>query len=196
MKKSYIQVRKWYNENLKTYLESGDVLMKDKLDKFLNYIPKGGKILDMGSGTGRDVRYFIDHGYKAIGIDNSKSMINFARKQNKGTFHLMDMSRLNLISRSFNGVWASSSIFTHLTTDDIAKSLSEVSRVLKESGVFAIIAMKKRRSDVEMKNYVFNKFSRKEINRLLDQAGFRSVDEIVFTAHGRKWFYMIARKLN
>jgi ubiquinone/menaquinone biosynthesis C-methylase UbiE len=195
MKQVYEKVKSWYNNNLDTYLKSGDVLMQDKLDKFLEYASKKGKILDIGSGTGRDVKYFTEKGYDSFGIDFSEKMVAHANKNIKGKFYLMDMSHLTFKDDYFDGIWASSSLFTHLTLDDIKSSLEEVRRTLRENGVFGIIAMKKEKEDIDMDNFVFNKFTKKEILAHLANSGFKPFYINKFSAHKREWFYIISKKI-
>ncbi|HAS00108.1 MAG: Methyltransferase type 11 [Candidatus Moranbacteria bacterium GW2011_GWC2_37_73] len=196
MKLVYSKIKKWYNENLEIYLKNGDVLMQDKLDKFLEYIPKKGKILDIGSGTGRDVNYFIENNFDGIGIDFSEKMIDYANKNFNGKFSLMEMTALDFQNEYFNGIWASSSLFTHLTSDDIEKALLEVERILACGGVFGFIVMKKEKNDIERKNFIFNKFTKKDILKKITDIGLTSFYVSIFHAHNRDWFYVLAKKGN
>lgn len=41
---------------------------------FEKNIPCGGKILDLGCGSGRDSKYFIENGYHVTAIDGSAEM--------------------------------------------------------------------------------------------------------------------------
>ena len=47
---------------------------------FLNNIPKGGSILDLGCGSGRDSIEFIKQGYNVTAVDGSKELAVAARK--------------------------------------------------------------------------------------------------------------------
>jgi len=194
MKQAYKKVKSWYNNNLDKYLKSGDVLMQDKLDKFLEYAPENGKIMDIGSGTGRDVNYFIEKGYDGFGIDFSEKMVTYANKNAKGKFYLMEMTSLDFKDDYFDGIWASSSLFTHLTFNDIDNALQEVKRTLKNNSVLGIIAMKKEKEDTKQNNFVFNKFSKKEILTRLTDSGFNPFYINKFSAHKREWFYILSKK--
>lgn len=128
--------------------------------------------MDIGSGTGRDVNYFIEKGYDGFGIDFSEKMIVYANKNTKGKFYLMEMTNLAFKDEYFDGIWASSSLFTHLTFNDTENALAEVRRILKNNGVLGVIAMKKEKEDIKQDNFVFNKFSKKEILTRLADNGF------------------------
>ena len=50
----------FYNNNSKTYIETTLTIdMSNLYDEFLNNIKKGGNILDLGCGSGRDSKTFM-----------------------------------------------------------------------------------------------------------------------------------------
>ena len=52
----------FYNNNWKTYIETTLTIdMSNLYNEFLNNIPKGGTILDLGFGSGRDSKTFMDN---------------------------------------------------------------------------------------------------------------------------------------
>ena len=78
-------------------------------DKFLKYIPVGGKILDAGCGSGRDSCLFKKKGYAVDAFDSSASMAKIA-SQNIGqevkciSFQEIDYDSI------FDGIWACASL--------------------------------------------------------------------------------------
>ena len=52
--------------------------MGQHYDEFLKIIPKNGKILDAGCGSGRDTFNFKSLGYTVTAIDGSKKMCELA----------------------------------------------------------------------------------------------------------------------
>lgn len=65
----------YYNDNaLEYYNLTIEVDMSPICEKFLQYVRPGGRIIDIGSGSGRDIKYFLSKGYKATGIDASKEL--------------------------------------------------------------------------------------------------------------------------
>lgn len=63
------EIKRIYEEGAATFLRrtSSEVIAKNGGDietlyeKFISYIPKDSCILDLGCGTGRDGKYFIEH---------------------------------------------------------------------------------------------------------------------------------------
>ncbi|MDN5332320.1 MAG: hypothetical protein PWP45_1545 [Tepidanaerobacteraceae bacterium] len=44
--------------------------MNEIYEFFLKWLPKGTKILDLGCGSGRDTKYFLENGYEVIAVDD------------------------------------------------------------------------------------------------------------------------------
>jgi SAM-dependent methyltransferase len=91
------------------------------LDRFLELLPRGGSILDIGCGSGEPIAgFFIAAGYPLNGVDSSSAMIALC----KGRFpnevwNVADMRTLSL-GRRFDGILAWDSFF-HLRQDDQRK---------------------------------------------------------------------------
>ena len=55
----------------------------DKYEELLN-IPPGGRVLDIGCGTGAFISCFAERGFQTVGVDFSASMLKAARKSTRG----------------------------------------------------------------------------------------------------------------
>jgi demethylmenaquinone methyltransferase/2-methoxy-6-polyprenyl-1,4-benzoquinol methylase len=93
-----------------------------------------GKILEVGAGTGRNMKYYPPC-CSVTGVDNSKGMLEKAQEKAKNmknvTFILMDAESLGFFDHSFDYVVT---IFVLCTISDPVKALTEMRRVLKPSG--------------------------------------------------------------
>lgn len=111
-------------------------LMEEKyLSEFCSLIPSGGKILDLGCGSGKPIyEYLREQGFQVLGIDGSEKMIEMARKNfPKGEFQLMDMRSINF-EHKFNGIIAWHSFF-HLTREDQAAMFPKFQQSLEPQGI-------------------------------------------------------------
>ncbi len=65
----------YYNKNSLEFIE-GTINVDTGIlrDRFLKYIPSGGKILDLGCGSGRDTKCFLEAGYQVTAIDASQEL--------------------------------------------------------------------------------------------------------------------------
>ncbi len=78
-KNLFIDNIKHYNENsLKFFNETAYIDMSETYDKFLKYLKNGDIILDAGSDSVRDTKFFLENGFKVIAIDSSKEMVDLS----------------------------------------------------------------------------------------------------------------------
>lgn len=97
----------------------------------------GGRILDAGVGTGRNMPYYPP-GSKVVGIDISPAMLRIAGRrcrQSPAVIHLrvMDVTRLDFPDATFDSAVASF-LFCTLPEELHVPALMELSRVLKPGG--------------------------------------------------------------
>lgn len=83
--------------------------MSDIYSKFLHHVHSGGHILDAGCGSGRDTKYFIDHGYQVTAIDGSKEMVSAASKLTGLTVQHLQFDEI-YCQQEFDGIWACASV--------------------------------------------------------------------------------------
>ena len=100
---------------------------------FLRYVPAGGTIVDMGCGSGRDLRFFRQSGYDASGVDASSRMCALARQYSGCPVLCCDALSWKPGSK-LDAIWANGSLL-HLYTDEIISFLKTKSEYLKPGGV-------------------------------------------------------------
>ena len=105
------------------------------------YVPRRGRVLDIGCGAGRDAVLLPSVGFRYTGVDISCEMLAEARKlAPDASFTRGDVYTLPFAGGMFDGFWAAASLL-HIPRYYIGRVLSEVHRVLRPSGV-GFIAMK------------------------------------------------------
>ena len=147
------------------------------VDKFLASL-SGKLILDAGCGVGEDCKYVEQKGFKAIGIDFSKGMLDIARqKYPKGNFQLMDMSNIKFPSNTFDGIMSNYSLF-HIPREQLKQVLSEFRRVLKEEGRILLILQEGTIEEMVDEPYrpgvklYMNYFTIESISKIVKENGF------------------------
>ena len=108
----------YYNKNAKQYCEETLVgNFQENYDKFLKEIPINSYILDFGCGSGRDSKYFINHGYRVKAIDGSIEMCKLASAYINQEVECMTFQELSDIN-TYDGIWACSSIL-HIEKEEL-----------------------------------------------------------------------------
>jgi len=110
------------------------------LSRNLSSLKKGGKVLDLGCGTGRHLLYLAKRGYLVTGTDISVSGLDLAdahlRKNGINGVTLIhgDMRKLPFADKTFDSV-VSCWTLHHSILKDFGKTLREINRVLKNRGI-------------------------------------------------------------
>lgn len=98
-----------------------------------NLSQKVGEILDLGCGSGRDSKVFIDAGYKVTAIDLSPVLANVASEYIGQKVIVQDMRTIDY-EEQFIGIWACASLL-HLSEKDIFETIKKCKRALKKDGI-------------------------------------------------------------
>ena len=74
------QTLKHYNKNSESLCEKYDSIDLSKIHKdMLDFFKGCNTLLEIGSGSGRDMNYLIENGIDVIGVDGSEEMIKVAQ---------------------------------------------------------------------------------------------------------------------
>ena len=173
----------FYDKNIDEYYQK-TLTLQDKfwLDKFVAYLPKNSRILDIGCAFGRDTKFFTNNGFDTTGIDLSENMIEKAKAFSPSSkFYVMDMQNLYFDNESFDGIWCSATLL-HLNKDDAITAFKEIKRVLKKDGILYLnlkegigekVIIDDRYQNSEK---FYSYYQESEIKGLLDEFGFQVVD--------------------
>ena len=131
------QTIEFYNTNAKKYSSYSYLHEKDELyQKFLNYLPEKGSILDAGCGAGWDTKFFLSNGYFVTALDASLKLLELVETHKNLTKINSDF--LDFKSETiFEGIWASFSL-QHLPKNDFKTALKILKNSLSETGFFYI----------------------------------------------------------
>ena len=123
------------------YFEQRDLLIPHMANviKSLAKSKKLIKVLDVGCGTGRLVKFLNDSGFKAIGCDSSEKAVEKAKKLNKkGIIIKASASRLPFGKNSFDLITAIS-VIEHLKKSESENFFKEARRTLKPEGFIFLV---------------------------------------------------------
>lgn len=97
-------------------------------------LPVGGRVLDVGCGTGNLAAGLISDGYRVAGIDLSPAMVLTARKRGVVNTAVAGASRLPFADHSFDLALTVATLH-HLETERrVAETIAEMGRVVRPGG--------------------------------------------------------------
>jgi len=187
----------YYNKNAQTFIDSSiNADVRDLYNNFLPLIPKGGKILDAGCGSGRDTKAFSAQGYQVDAFDASEEMVKFARS-NTGLDIKLDTFMSYESETQFDGIWACASLL-HVPSADLNKTIEKLFTHLKEGG-HLYFSMKQGSGERAYNGRTFTDLNEENIAHLmsdLDQIIMRKfwVSADVRPNKNEKWLNVILAK--
>ena len=91
-------------------------------------------LLDFGCGPGRDLKTFVQHGHRAIGLEGAPVLATMARAHSGCEVWQQDFRQLELPDAYFDGVFANASLF-HIPKSMLPSVLEQLRATLKPQGV-------------------------------------------------------------
>lgn len=124
-----------------TYFNKRDVLdvpIAEAIKKFMHE-RQLDRVLDVGCGSGRMVKFLSAAGFESYGCDVNKIAVRMARKLNGyKRIKLATATRLPYREHQFDIV-ISVSVIEHITKSQVAQFLKETKRILKPEGFIFIV---------------------------------------------------------
>ncbi|MCA9364062.1 class I SAM-dependent methyltransferase [Candidatus Kaiserbacteria bacterium] len=186
-----------YRQNFDKYVERTPAVSSGEFnewqDSFLSRIPQGGVILEIGSASGCDARYFAEKGYKVVCTDIVPQALEKLSEEGFETaeFDFRDTPKPEW-SDKFDGFFANA-VLLHAPPDVFENALRNVALVLKERGVVAFSLKTGEGEEISMEKMdaprYFRYHSEPEIREILSRLPF----EIISISHAdnEKWLYVV-----
>ena len=159
----------YYNSNADAYFESTvGADMAALRERFLKLVQPSGRIIDVGAGSGRDLKYFLDAGFDAEGIDLSCELCKKAEAYSGAKVMCADVCEWQP-DKKYDGVWANASLL-HLPASEIENFVLRLPLILKNGGV-AFISMKSGIADgYDDKGRFFTNFTEEMMHGILEKS--------------------------
>lgn len=189
----------YYNKNSEEYFNSTlNVDMTNTYKEFLKLVPEGGKILDLGCGSGRDSMNFMKLGYEVTAVDGSKELAKKAsallgKEVIASTFEELELKE------KFHGIWACASLL-HIKREDLKTVLNNLYNNLDDNGVFYMSFKYGEKEYVDDKNRYFNCFTDESIISFINEntkyniLGLYITEDKLGRVNEVKWVNLICNK--
>ncbi len=167
----------YYNQNADSFFAGSLTAdMSEVQNRFLSYVPTGGRILDAGCGSGRDSKAFLDAGYEVVSFDASEEMCKRASEyigQDVLNMRFEDVC----YDHEFDGIWACATLL-HVPMDELPGIMRKMHAALKTNGAM-YASFKYGDGTTTRGERLFSDFTEKSIIPLFEAAGFEIVSDIV-----------------
>lgn len=185
-RQSYDQIADTWHQEREWYIE------KDSIDQAIKYIRPGGKILDVGCGSGKPIaEYLLTQGFDVYGVDISERQLHYAQQMiPKEKLWLGDIRTLPIFLK-FDAIICWSVLF-HIHADEHAIVLKKLNEFLNEAGILLItfadtsiapegeiifVDSQSIQSNMFGKKFYHSGHSRPVNTELMIQAGFEIISE-------------------
>jgi len=188
----------YYNTKASRYItDTFNADMSAIRNRFISYLPIHGTILDAGCGPGRDVKAFVEAGYKVYAMDASQAMVEHC------STIIGDRCRLATFQDyttdiKFDGIWACASLL-HLEPEELAVVIKKFTMFLKPGGVF-FMSFKYGTENYVKDGRYFNCQTEESMRELLKTCTNLSVADLFITNdvrqghEGEKWVNVMVKK--
>lgn len=128
------QTLKYYERNAESYFTATrDADLSALYERFLRRLPKGARILDAGSGSGRDTLAFLRRGYAVSAFDSSRTLCELSTRLTRVRTRVLRFQELE-DEEEYDGIWACASLL-HVPEAELPDAIGRLVRALKLDGV-------------------------------------------------------------
>lgn len=169
-----------YNRAFDKYIEESPQFVSDELklwiDDNLSHLDKSAKILEIGSGSGKDANYFASQGYSMELTDASDGFVEYLNR----TGYVA--RRLNIlvddIQSNYDMIFADA-VFLHFTEEELMFVLYKSYKAIKDGGRLAFTLKvgdgeESTNRKLDAPRY-FHYWQKAEIEKILKNVGFSNV---------------------
>lgn len=188
----------YYNQNAQSFATGTvSVDFHETQDRFLKLLDKGSLVLDFGCGSGRDTKYFLEHGMYVEATDGSEELCRIASDYAGIPVKQMLFQELKETEK-YDGIWACSSIL-HLPKQELKVVLMKMADALKEQGII-YTSFKYGDFEGERNGRYFTDFTEDTFRDFVADITEIQIEEVWITGDVRqgrneeKWLNLIMRK--
>jgi SAM-dependent methyltransferase len=135
----------------------------------------GSMILDIGCGSGRDLKHFREAGFTAIGIDFALPLLKLAADFSHQRVVLGNLVALPFAGETFDAAWALASLL-HIHRVQIDHVLLNIYRCLKPEAYFFAAVKAGSGQETDSNDRLNTYYSMDEWCDVLERCGFRPIE--------------------
>ena len=171
----------YYNRKASELIEKYDKAQMEEVQKFLlEHLPKGGRVLEIGFGSGRELRFLMEKGYQVWGVDGAIEFVKLAKERfpeiSNRFFHayLPDLNLPSNYLKFFDAI-ISIAVLMHIPKRFYRQVAKNLAKYLKDNG---IVILSYSLTPREERERFFEKMDPKDVLEAFLAEGFRKEDEL------------------
>ncbi|MBB4954138.1 SAM-dependent methyltransferase [Agrobacterium vitis] len=186
----------FYATNAATYVSHGTV--NPRLNSFLDRLPPGGTILELGTGSGVDAKAMLNAGFRVDATDGSSELAQEAEKLLGQPVRQMLFNQLDAV-QAYDGVYANASLL-HAARTDLPDIISRIHRSLKMGGYVWASFKGGQQEGLDGLGRYYNYLSASELKQLWSHNGqWSTLEHESWLGSGydklpTEWHYIIAKR--
>lgn len=189
---------RFYAENAATYASRTRRLPEERFKGFLDLLPAGASILELGTGGGQDALAMLAQGFDVTPTDASPELAVEAEKLIGRPVTIMRFNELEA-EAAYEGVWASACLL-HAPAEELTDDLRRIHRALKPQALFVASFKAGNGPGYDSLGRYYNYPRREELlTHYRDAAAWaelaiEEVDGGGYDGRPTRWLWVIARK--
>ena len=188
----------FYQNNASDYATNTFCINQSELcDRFLRYVIPGGRIVDCGCGSGRDLKYFKEHGLDCSGFDGSSQLSRIA-SVNSGIDVCCCTFDNWIPDGRYDALWANASLL-HLNEESLISFMHKAEEALMPGGVICFTMKTGIVDGYDEKGRYFRNFNEERLGQLLAEVpSFELIEKLIsqdlMGRAGLKWMNIILKR--
>lgn len=165
------------------------------LDSFLELLPPGAKVLEIGSAHGRDARYFRERGFDVTCSDIMKDALVELENDGFKTFYFDLLEQVPEDLGNYDGIFADA-VLHHFSPEDTKTILGKLYSAVKKDAIF-VFDMKAGEGEVVEKEVMngeryFKLWTKKEVSTFIENTSWKLISAELST--DGKWIEVRCKK--
>lgn len=173
---------KYYSDNAAQVAQRYESVVSDLSAHFADSFSKGGKILDIGCGSGRDLAVLHKLGYDCYGVDPVLEFVEIAQRLHPKLENRIALGKLPDLQVPFNGNFDGvlcSAVLMHIDIEQLPATATAIKSCLKLGGRL-LYSVPSKRTDVVESNRdangrLFIPDQAVRLNLLFSSIGFKEI---------------------
>lgn len=190
----------FYQKEAPLYTVSAAQAPSRDLDPFLERLPTGANILELGCGAGRDAERMLERGFTVDATDGSAAMAKRAKERIGQPVRVMRFGELRARD-TYDAIWAHASLL-HADRSELPVLLQRIVAAMKPGALFYASYKLGEAQARDRFDRLYNFFDRETLMNVYRQTSRLKIDDINeyagsgFDGMDRQWLAIVTRKDN